>query len=271
MGAAALAVGIDVGGTSVKGGLVDLDTGQLASAFIRTPTPVPAIIGDVVTAITTVARQLGACGDQAGSAAMRLGIALSGDVRDGRHTTGVNLHDSWVGAPARDLLQAAIGRPLMILNDVDAAGLGEARHGAARGVPGVVVLIAFGTGIGSAILLDGQLLPNTGLGQLPFLGRPVEQLISAVARERRGLSWQGWAMEVNDYLTLVDELLRPDLIILGGGITEARSAFWDLLRSPCPLVPAALGTRAGIVGAALAADASERTAEGPSHAQQSIG
>jgi polyphosphate glucokinase len=247
MGRGGRAIGIDVGGTAVKGGVVDLRTGQLRGPVVRLPTPDPARIADVVPVIAAVARTLAS--SQPG-AQLPLGIALSGDVRDGRHTTGVNLHDSWVGAPARDLLEAATGRPLVILNDADAAGLGEAACGAAAGVAGVVVVLTFGTGIGSAILLDGRLLPNSGFGQLPFHGRPVELLISAVARERRGLSWRRWAADVSDYLAIVDELLRPERIVMGGGVIAARDAFWQLLRPTCEVVPAALGNAAGIVGAA---------------------
>lgn len=246
-----VAIGIDVGGTGIKGGRVDLRTGHVLGEVVRRRTPAPAIIGAVVPVIAEVAADLGAQQDP-----MPLGVALSGDVRDGRRTSGVNLHESWVDAPARDMLTVAIGREPVILNDADAAGLGEATWGAAAGVKGVVVLLTFGTGIGSAILLDGRLLPNSGFGQLPFHGRRVELLVSAVARERRGLSWERWARDVSEYLATVDELLRPELIVIGGGVTEAPERFWHLLRASCPLAPATLGNRAGIAGAArFAADA----------------
>ncbi len=246
----ALAVGIDVGGTSVKGAVVRVSRGEVASAVVRRRTPDPARIDDVVRVIAGVADDLS--GMQA-DPALPVGVALSGDVRDGRHTTGVNLHHSWIDAPARDLLETAIGRPVTILNDADAAAIGERGFGAAAGVPGVVVVLTFGTGIGSAILVDGRLLPNSGLGQLPFKDRPVEQLLSAVARERRGIPWRGWADEVSAYLAAIDLLLRPDLFVIGGGVVNAWPEFWDLLRSPCPLVPATLGDRAGILGAAITA------------------
>ena len=241
------AIGIDVGGTSVKGAVVDLRTGTLAGPVVRLVTPDPARIEACVTVIAEVARRLQAA---PGGASLPMGVALSGDVRDGRRTSGVNLHDSWVGAPALDLLQAATGRRLVILNDADAAGLGEATWGAAAGVAGVVVVLTFGTGIGSAILLDGMLLPNSGFGQLPFHGRPVEQLLSAVSRERRGITWARWATDVSAYLAIVDELLRPERIVMGGGVIAARDRFWHLLRPTCDLVPAGLGPEAGIIGAA---------------------
>jgi len=254
------AIGIDVGGTSVKGGVMRLATGEAIDRVVRLPTPDPALIDDVVAVIADVTRQLAA---DAGDELLPLGVALSGDVRDGRHTTGVNLHPSWVGAPARDLIEAATGRPITILNDADAAARGEVTHGAAAGVPGVVVVLTFGTGIGSGILLDGRLLPNSGLGQLPFQGRPAEQLISAVARERRRLSWAEWAADVSDYLEVIDLLLRPDRFVLGGGLVNAYPEFGHLIRTACPVVPATLGDRAGILGAALAAAAADAAVAGP--------
>jgi polyphosphate glucokinase len=243
-------MGIDVGGTSVKGAIVRLATGDLLGPVVRLPTPDPAQIDDVVRVVAQVAQSLS---PTVGEGVLPVGVALSGDVRDGRHTTGVNLHDSWVGAPARDLLALALGRDVVILNDADAAAFGELAHGAASGMPGVVVVLTFGTGIGSAILVDGRLLPNSGLGQLPFQGRPVEQSLSAVARERRGRSWAEWALDVTEYLDAIDLLLRPDLFVLGGGVVNAWAEYRELLRPACPLVPARLGDRAGILGAALAA------------------
>ncbi len=225
-------------------------SGDAVGPVVRLRTPDPARIDDVVRVVANVARRLTT---GAGEESLPMGVALSGDVRDGRHTTGVNLHDSWVGAPARDLLETALGRGVVILNDADAAAVGEVTHGAAVGVRGVVVVLTFGTGIGSGILLDGRLLPNSGFGQLPFQGLPVEQLLSAVARERRGLSWADWAADVSTYVEAIDLLLRPDLFVVGGGVVNAWAEFRDLLRAPCPLVPAALGDRAGILGAALTA------------------
>ena len=247
---------MDVGGTGVKGGLVDVATGSLLGDAVRLATPDPASIDDVVPVIAavvrTIARRPGTDARTPGEPATRLplGIALSGDVRDGLHTSGVNLHDSWVDAPARTLLEAAVGRELVILNDADAAALGEGAYGAAAGARGLTIVLTFGTGIGSGILLDGRLVPNSGFGQLPFRGQRAELLISAVQRERHGMAWTEWAAAVSEYLALVDELLRPDLLVLGGGVLAAYEQFWGLLRFPCPTLPAALGNRAGIAGAA---------------------
>jgi polyphosphate glucokinase len=241
-----IAIGVDVGGTGIKGGAVDLGSGSLTGHPIRLPTPAGAHVTDVVPVIAEVVRRVVATSP----GIRRIGVALSGDVRDGRHTTGVNLHDSWVGAPARDLIEAATGGPVAILNDADAAALGEARYGAAAGMSGVVLVLTFGTGIGSGLLTDGHLVPNTGLGQLPFRGGPAELLLSAVARERHRQSWSAWAADVSEYLGIIDLLLRPDLLVIGGGVVNAWDRFAGLLRSPCELVPAALGDAAGIVGAA---------------------
>lgn len=243
-----LAVGVDVGGTAVKGGLVELSSGRLHGDVVRRRTPDPAEIGRVVPVIAEVVHAIAA--SRPDGSRLPLGVALSGDVRDGLHTSGVNLHESWVGAPARTLLEEAVGRELRILNDADAAALGEQRYGAAAGVDGFVIVLTFGTGIGSGLLVDGRLVPNSGFGQLPFRGERAELLISAVQRERRGVSWESWATDVSDYLAIVDELLRPDLIVFGGGVLAAWQHFWHLLRPPCPVVPALLGNDAGIAGAA---------------------
>jgi polyphosphate glucokinase len=246
-----LAVGIDVGGTSVKGSAVDPATGHLRPTAARIRTPDPARIDDVIAVVAQVFEAV--VGRDDALRAAPLAVAVSGDVRDGVHTSGVNLHPSWVGAPTRDLLERRLDRPVIILNDADAAGIAEVHFGAARGVRGAVVMLTFGTGIGSAIFVDGRLLPNTGLGQLPFHGEPVERLLSAVARERRGVGWHEWAADVSAYLTEIDELLRPDLMILGGGVVGSASSFWDHLDVPCEVRPAQLGSDAGIVGAALVA------------------
>ncbi len=249
-----VALGVDVGGTFVKGSAVDPTSGRLVSTTVRLPTPEPARIHDVIEIVAEVVEAV--VGEDPARRVAPLGVALSGDVRDGLRTSGVNLHRSWVGAPARDLLQQRLGRSVTILNDADAAGIAEARFATARGVAGVVVMLTFGTGIGSAVLIDGRLLPNTGFGQLQVRGEPAERTLSAVARERRGTSWQDWAVDVSSYLALVDELLRPDLMIIGGGVIESAASFWDRLECACELRPAKLRNAAGIIGAAVvAADA----------------
>lgn len=236
----------------MKAGVVDLIKGDVLEV-IRAPTPVPPRIDDVIETVAAALDLLGGRHVGEGFGDLPLGLGLPGDVRDGRHTSGVNIDPSWVGAPALDLVEARLGRPAWILNDADAAGIGEVRYGAAVGVRGVVLVLTFGTFIGSAILLDGRLLPNSGLGQFPFRGEDVEVNLSAVARERRGISWEQWAGEVNEFLGLVDGMLRPELIVMGGGGSEAWQVYADLLHTSCPVARAGLGSASGIVGAAAAA------------------
>lgn len=248
------AIGIDVGGTSVKGGLVDLGTGRLDGPSVRRATPSPAVVEPVLDLVVALIRELAARRPAAPGTAdesLPVGVGLSSDVLDGRHTSGVSLDPSWLGAPARDLLETRLGRPVTILNDADAAALAEARYGAAGG-PGVTLVLTFGTGIGSGILADGRLVPNSGLGQLPLDGGPAELTLSAVARERHGTSWEAWSAAVSGYLRSLDELLRPRRIVVGGGIVAAWPTFAVLLDVPVEVVPAALGPEAGVVGAALA-------------------
>jgi polyphosphate glucokinase len=259
-----LAVGVDVGGTAVKAGKVDLSSGTLVGSPQRLATPRPALVGDVLDTASDAVRLLEQAHGDREFVNLAIGVGLSGDVRDGEHTSGVNLDPSWVGAPARRLLEARLGRSVRIVNDADAAGIGEIRYGAGRGVRGVVVLLTFGTGVGSAIFHDGRLLPNSGFGQFPFHGGDVELSLSAAARERRRISWQQWARELNDFLACVDGMLRPDLIILGGGASEAWPEYAHNLRPSPPVVRAALGNLAGVVGAAaFAAGRSEDELRGP--------
>ena len=249
-----LAIGVDIGGTSVKAGVVDLSTGSLAGTRVRLPTPRPPAIGAVITTVAAAVEQVerASCSDKPGAPrSMPLGVGVSGDVRDGTHTSGVNLDPSWVGAPARLLIEERLGRPVRILNDADAAGIAEVRYGAARDVSGVTIVLTFGTGIGSAVFMGGRLLPNTGFGQFPFRGGDVEQLLSAVARERRGLSLRAWADELNEFLRSLDAMLRPDLVIIGGGASESWLEFGPFLSPPPLIARAVLGNDAGIVGAAV--------------------
>jgi len=253
--APALAIGVDVGGTAVKAAEVDLSLGKLVGSPERLATPRPAVIDDVLGTVSDAVRRLELTHGNSDLGRLAVGVGLSGDVRDGEHTTGVNLDPSWVGAPARRLLEARLQRSVRIINDGDAAGIGEIRYGAGRGVNGVLVMLTFGTGIGSAIFHGGRLLPNSGLGQFPFRGTDVELLLSAVARERRGLTWRAWAGELNDFLAILDGMLRPDLIIVGGGASEAWPEYAHYLRSSPSVVRAELGNAAGIVGAASFASA----------------
>lgn len=246
-------IGVDVGGTTVKAGMVETHSGRILGPTVRIATPSPPLIGPVIETVGQAVEALGSGGVSVLSPVTAIGVGLPGDVRDGRHTTGANLDPGWVDAPARELIQDRLQHPVHIINDADAAGIAEIRLGAGVGVHGVVLLLTFGTGIGSAIFLDGRLLPNSGFGQFPFHGSDVELNLSAVARDRRGIGWRKWAAELDEFLRLVDGILRPDLVIIGGGASEGADNYWPYLRPPCPIARARFAGLAGVVGAALVA------------------
>ena len=236
--------GIDVGGSGIKGAPVDPATGELARERERIPTPHPSTPDAVVAAIGELLREV-----EPG----RIGVTLPSVVVDGTALTAANIDPSWVGTDVRALLHAATGRDAVVVNDADAAGLAEARFGAASGVAGTVLVLTLGTGIGSALFRDGALVPNTELGHLELDGTDAEVRASDAARKREDLSWEDWAARVQRYLVHVDLLLRPDLVVLGGGVSKKAEHWLHLLDVRPPLVPAALKNDAGIVGAALLA------------------
>lgn len=239
-------LGIDIGGSGIKGAPVDTATGELVDERYRIPTPQPPKPDDVAA----VVGQLVGHFDWAG----RVGVTFPGVVAHGVVGTAANMEPAWVGTDAHALFTAATGRPVTVLNDADAAGVAEMRFGAGRGVHGVVVLLTFGTGIGSALFVDGTLVPNTEFGHLEIRGRDAEERAAASARERRGESWSHWARHVDRYLQHVTALLSPDLVIVGGGVSRKADRFLPHLSpSRSRIVPATLLNEAGIVGAALAA------------------
>lgn len=238
-------VGIDIGGSGIKGAPVDLDGGRLAGQRHRVPTPQPAGVAAVAEAVATVARQ---CGD-----ADAIGITFPGVVVDGVTRTAANLDPSWIDAPAAALLGEAVGRPVVVLNDADAAGVAEMTFGAGRDQRGVTVMVTFGTGIGTAVFTDGRLVPNTELGHLELRGMEAEHYASDRVREEQELDWPAWAVRVGEYLAHLEALLWPDLIIIGGGVSKRATHYLPLITVRTPVVPAALQNHAGIIGAALAA------------------
>jgi len=252
-----LAIGIDVGGTGVKAAVVDLATGELRSPRVRRPTPQPATPGAVIEVAAAVVNQLIADGHATPD--MPAGCGLPGVVKDGRLKTAANIDASWIDAPAQQLLADRLGRPCVIVNDADAAGIAEMAFGAARDRTGTVLLLTIGTGIGSALFVDGVLVPNTELGHVHFHGRIAEALVSAVSRERRKIGWKRWAREFSAYLALLESYFWPDLIILGGGISKAFDRYGPHLVSRAPIVTASLLNSAGIVGAAMTGEHAART------------
>jgi polyphosphate glucokinase len=241
-------LGIDIGGSGVKGAPVDTARGELTEERHRVPTPQPSVVTSVVDAVAEVADKF--------PPADRVGITFPGVVVDGVTRTAANVDKSWLDAPAAELFAARLGRPVAVLNDADAAGVAEVTFGAGRDQRGLVVMLTFGTGIGSALFLDGRLVPNTEFGHLELKGHDAELHASDRAREQEDLSWEKWAGRVQDYLRHVEMLLQPNLIIIGGGVSKKADKFLPLISLRTPVVPAALLNNAGIIGAAVTAEAS---------------
>jgi polyphosphate glucokinase len=247
------ALGIDVGGTGVKAALVDLATAELLSARIRQKTPQPSTPEAVAQVIAEVVGR--ALEDQAVPDTLPVGCGLPGIVKAGRLASAANIDPGWVGWPATDNISAAVGRPVLIVNDADAAGLAEMAFGAARGRSGTVLLLTLGTGIGSALFVDGRLVPNTEFGHLEFHGQGAETLISGAARERRKLGWRTWAKQFNLYLSRIELYFSPDLIIFGGGVSKEWAKWGRFVKTRCEVVTATFLNTSGIIGAAYAAGA----------------
>lgn len=236
-------MGIDIGGSGIKGAPVDVAVGRLVSERIRLLTPSPATPDAVVEVLIDLLGRIGAPGP--------IGLTLPSVVRDGTIETAANIDPSWIGVDAPDFLGQATGRTVGVLNDADAAGVAEMRFGAGRGEAGVVVLVTFGTGIGSALFVDGVLIPNTELGHLHLHGGDAEHWAADSARERHDLSWKDYSQRVQEYLELVESLLWPSLFIIGGGVSKHADEFLPEIRIRTRVVRAQLLNRAGIVGAAL--------------------
>jgi Transcriptional regulator/sugar kinase len=258
------ALGIDVGGTSIKAAVVDVASGQLVTERIRELTPSPATPEAMLDVVVDVVRRLEATGML--TAGMPGGAGFPSVIRAGHAMTATQLDPSWIGAPVQQMLEQRLGRPMLVLNDADAAGVAEIAHGAGQGQPGVVLLLALGTGIGSALFIDGQLVPNMQLGHVEFHGRDAESRLSRAARTRRNIGWKRWGSEFNELLALYEAYLWPDLIILGGGMAKEFSKYEKFLKTKAPLVAAAMGNTAGIVGAARVG-ANAARASGATHAR----
>lgn len=239
-------LGVDVGGSSVKAGLVDVASGELASELISAPTPMPSTPDALMPVIAGLAARLpGSTGS--------VGLCFPSVVKHGKVRTAANVASAWIGTDGAALASRALGRPVVFLNDADAAGIAEVRWGAGRGVPGPIVMLTLGTGIGSALFIEGRLYPNTELGHLEMRGMDAEKWASAHVRTALDLDWGEWCARVNEYLARMEALLWPDLFILGGAVTEHFGDFAPLLRAEAEIRPARFTGQAGVVGAALAA------------------
>ncbi|WP_174186814.1 polyphosphate--glucose phosphotransferase [Nocardia barduliensis] len=245
MSARGHAFGIDIGGSGVKGAVVDLATGELVHERIKIATPHPATPFAVAEAVAELVAKAGWNGP--------VGLTLPAVVIGGVARTAANIDKSWIGTDARALFSAALGgRPVTVLNDADAAGMAEDHYGAARNFAGLVMLLTFGTGIGSALLYHGTLVPNTELGHLEVEGMESEHRAAASVKERDNLTYEQWAAQVSLVLTTLEKLFFPVVFVAGGGISRDAEQWIPLLTNRTPVIPARLRNTAGIVGAAMA-------------------
>lgn len=237
---------MDIGGSGIKGAPVDLDRGDLAQERHKVLTPHPATPQDVAGCVAEVVGHF----DWSGP----VGITFPGVVTGGVTRSAANVDKGWIDLDARTLLSDKLGLPVTVLNDADAAGIAEMTFGAGRGRKGTVIVLTLGTGIGSALFVDGRLVPNTELGHLELNGHDAEKHASTKAKEDEDLSWHHWAHRVQKYLAHVEMLFSPELFIIGGGVSRKADKFLPLIEHVrAEMVPAELQNNAGIVGAAMAA------------------
>lgn len=232
-------LGIDIGGSGIKGAPVDTASGRLTEERLRIPTPQPAKPRGVAEVVAEIVKHF----DWTGS----VGVTFPGVVVDGVIMTAANVDHSWIGVDARKLFDDAT-----VLNDADAAGIAEMRFGEGRGRTGTVIMLTFGTGIGSAVFVDGVLVPNTELGHLQIHGKDAESRASDHAREEHDLGWEKWAGRVEEYLRHVEMLFSPSLFVIGGGVSKKADKFLPYVHVDTAVIPARLRNDAGIIGAALA-------------------
>ncbi len=238
-------LGIDVGGSSIKAGLVDVAAGHIVGELASHPTPKPSTPAAVMKAVATLAGELPSTGP--------VGFAFPSVVKQGKARTAAHVDASWVDADGAELVRQTLGRPCAFLNDADAAGIAEMSCGAGRDIPGTAIMVTFGTGIGTALFVDGQLFPNSEFGHLEIRGADAEEWASARIRTQLNLGWPAWIDRVNDYLDALYRLFWPDVFILGGAVSERFDEFAPLLRSPAEIRPAKFAGQAGVMGAAIAA------------------
>lgn len=238
-------LGIDIGGSGIKGAPVDTKTGKLLAERIRIKTPKQAEPQPVADVVAEIARSFKWQGP--------IGIGFPAPIKSGHTLMAANVSEKWVGLNADELFTKTTGCECTMINDADAAGLAEMKFGAGKGQPGTVILLTLGTGIGSAIFYQGKLLPNTEFGHLEMKGRDAEHRASDAARQRDDLSWKKYAKRLNKYIAAMNKLFWPDLFIIGGGISKESEKYIPLIKTETPIAPAQFLNEAGIVGAALAA------------------
>jgi polyphosphate glucokinase len=239
------AVGIDIGGTGMKAGIVDLAKGELVSDRVRIPTPDGAKPKDVLATVRELLELLGPDAD-----ALPLGVCFPTIVKYGRTLSAANVSKKWLDFEAEKFFEEGLGRDIHFVNDADAAGLAELRYGAAKDQPGLTILTTLGTGIGSAFLFEGALVPNTELGHLQWNGDSIEKYAAATAREREELSWEEWAGRLQEFYDHIEFLFSPDLILVGGGVSKNPEKFMPLIKTRAEMRTAVHRNNAGIIGAA---------------------
>ncbi len=238
-----ITLGIDIGGSGIKGAKVDTRKGELASERVRIDTPQPSTPENCARVVREIVEQFRYHGP--------VGVTFPSVVRHGVVLTAANVDKSWIGCDAEKLLRETLALPVIVLNDADAAGIAEIHFGAGQDAPGTVAMFTFGTGIGTAFFIDGRLFPNTEFGHLTLRGKDAEKRASAKTKEDKGLSWKQWATRVNEFFVEIDKLFTPDLIIIGGGISKKFDKFAKYLKSNAQIVPAKFLNDAGIIGAAM--------------------
>jgi len=237
-------LGIDIGGSGIKGAPVEIETGEMLIKRYRIPTPKPAKPKDVAQTVAEIAQYFEWKGP--------IGCGFPAVIQHGIARSAANIHRKWINTDAASLFSETTGCPVKVINDADAAGLAEMAFGAGKGRMGVVLLVTIGTGLGTSLFTDGVLLPNTELGHIEIDYKDAERMASDAARERENLSWKTWGKRLNTYLTRLEALIYPDMIILGGGVSKKYNKFMPYLDVNAEIVTAEAFNHAGIIGAALA-------------------
>ncbi|MEO7349928.1 MAG: polyphosphate--glucose phosphotransferase [Terrimesophilobacter sp.] len=242
------AIGIDIGGTGIKGAVVNVSTGELLTDRKKLATPDGGAPEDILSTVLELFDELGDISPE-----MPVGVCFPAVIIRGKTMSAANVSAQWIGLEAEKLFEKKLGRDIHFINDADAAGVAEARYGAAKGTSGLTILTTLGTGIGSAMLFNGELIPNSELGHLELDGHDAETRASTSAKKDEDLSWEDWADRLQHYYEYLEALFSPDLFIVGGGISKNADEFLPLLTLRTPIKPAVLRNNAGIVGAAALA------------------
>ncbi len=238
-------LGIDIGGTGIKGAPVNTETGDLTTDRYRIPTPQPATPEAVISTVTEIVQHFEWDG--------LIGCTFPAIIKDGITHSAANVDNAWIDYEAEKNLRQRTGCSLLLINDADAAGIAEMHLGAGRNEDGLVIVLTLGTGIGSAVFINGQLVPNTELGHLEINGKEAEKWAADSIRKKKSLKWREWAERVNTYLAHLEFIFSPDLFIIGGGVSKKFKKYEPYLTTQAPIIPAGLLNEAGIVGAAMAA------------------